>query len=121
MGFFDFLSNNAETSELHSVMDLRTRYYKTSYKKVKEQVEAYAEEQNITVKHVNDVHGEIFLQTGNYHMIVSIIQVTPLETAVDMKVQTYKLMGMSLPKKLILQMYAFLNINLTFKGTSLHP
>lgn len=121
MGLKDYISNNAETKELHSNQDLRSRYYKANYKKVKAEVEEYSKNKNIEVKHVDDVHGEIFLQTNSYHMIVSIVQVTPLESAVDMKVQTYKLAGMNVPKKLIIEMYAYLDTKLTFKGTSLHP
>lgn len=121
MGLLDFFSNNVETSELHKVKDLRTRYYKTNFKKIKEQIEAYSDQKGILVKHVDELHGEMFLQTAKYHMIVSIVQVTPLETAVDMKVQTYKIAGMNEPMKRIIEMYAFLDTKLPFKGTSLHP
>ena len=121
MGFLDFFSNNTETSELHAIQDLRTRYYKTNFKKVKQEIEAHCDKQGIVLKHVDEVHGEMFLQTAKYHMIVSIVQVTPLETAVDMKVQTYKIAGMNEPKKRIIEMYAFLDTKLPFKGTSLHP
>jgi len=121
MGFFDFFSNNAETAEQHQVVGMRSRYYKSGYKKVKEQIESYCNKNQITIKHVDDVHNEMFLQTNKFHMIVSIVQVSPLETSVDMKVQTYKIMGMNAPKNLIMTVYKYLDSNLTFKGTGLHP
>lgn len=121
MGFLEIFSNNAETRELHTSVELRSRYYKANYKTIKEVIEQRCTELKIGVKHVDDMHGEMFLQTNKYHMIVSIVQVNPIESAVDMKVQTYKIAGMNAPKKLITGMYEFLDSKLTFKGTSLHP
>jgi len=120
MGFLDFFRNIAETTDLHSTVELRTRYYKTNFKKVKEQIERYCEQNKIVVKHVDEVHNEMFLQNNKFHVIVSITQMNPLETAVDLKVQTYKFIGMNVPKNQILKIYSFLNSNLTFKGVSLH-
>lgn len=121
MGIRDFLKTEQETSELHKDGDLRSRYYKTSYKKIKEQVEIYALDNKLNVRNIDDNHGEIYLQTDNYHMILQIVQVNPLETAVDVKVQTYKMIGMNQPKKSIIKLYQFLDSKLQFKGTSLHP
>jgi hypothetical protein len=121
MGLKTFLSNNAETRELHSDVDLRSRYYKTTFKKVKEKIEEYCNDEGIVVVNVDVIHGEMFLQTSKHHMICSIIQVNPLETAVDLKVQTYQLIGRNVPKMKILKMYKFLNENLPFKGVGLHP
>lgn len=121
MGLSEMLSNNVETKELHDHKELRTRYYKSSFRKIKEQLEVFCNDSEIEVKNIDEVHGEMFLQTNKYHMIISMIQVTPIETAVDIKVQTYKVIGMYAPKKLILSMYKYLDSKFTFKGTSLHP
>lgn len=121
MGLKSFLTNNSETRELHSDTELRSRYYKASFKKVRACIEEYCDEKGIVVVNVDEVHGEMFLQTTKHHMIVSIIQLTPLETAVDLKVQTYQLIGRNVPKTKILKMYNYLNENLTFKGVGLHP
>lgn len=121
MGFFDIFSNNAETKEQHNVIELRSRYYKSSYKKIKAEIEGYCAKENIKIKHIDDNHNEIFIQTNKYHMIISIVQLNPLESSVDIKVQTYRILGMNMPKKLIYNMYAVLNSKLTFKGTNLHP
>ncbi len=121
MGFKEFLSNNAETSELHQDGGLRSRYYKASFKKVRDVIQEFSTLKDIVILNVDEVHGEMFLQTTKYHMIVSIVQVNPLETAVDVKVQTYQLIGRGVPKNKVLELYDHLNNNLTFKGVGLHP
>jgi hypothetical protein len=121
MGLKTFLTNNAETRELHVDPELRSRYYKTTFKKVKQVIDQYCDELGIVIVNVDEVHGEMFLQTSKYHMIASIIQVNPLETAVDLKVQTYQLIGRNVPKAKIAKMYEYLDKNLPFKGVGLHP
>ena len=121
MGLRTFLTNNAETRELHTDPDLRSRYYRTTFKKAKEVIEQYCNDKGIVIVNVDAVHGEMFLQTSKHHMIASIIQINPLETAVDLKVQTYQLIGRNVPKIKIVLMYEYLNENLTFKGVGLHP
>ncbi len=118
MGFF---STICETKELHENTDLRTKYFKSSFLKVKEQVERYAQANKLIVQSVNEEYGEVLLQSSSMHIVVSIIQTTPLETAVDIKVQVYTLIGMNIPKKTILKLYQYLSQNLNFKGVSLHP
>ena len=121
MGFFDIFTNYAETKELHKDGSLRTRYYKTNYRKAKEVVLQYATDKKLEVRNVDDNHGELYLQNSRFHMIVSVIQVTPLETAIDVKVQTYAIAGLGKPKKLCLELYKRCNEHLTYKGVSLHP
>ena len=121
MGIGAFFSNNAETRETHTDPDLCSRYYKTSFKKIKEKIEEYCVQEDIVVVNIDETHGEMFLQTSKHHMIASIIQINPLETAVDLKVQTYQLIGRGVPKAKIMKLYEFLNNNFTFKGVGLHP
>ena len=40
MGLKTFLTNNAETRELHTDPELRSRYYRTTFKKIKEVIES---------------------------------------------------------------------------------
>jgi|LGOV01.1.fsa_nt_gb uncharacterized protein YktA (UPF0223 family) len=121
MALFDFASNLEETKELHSNQYLRTHYYKSRYNNIKEIVIAYAKSKKINIKSEDDRHGEIFLQANGYHIIVSIVQVTPLETAVDVKVQTYRILGLYKPMKLIFTLYNHINTKAEFKGSGLHP
>lgn len=121
MGLFDFASNIAETYETNMNNKLKTHYYKERYNNIKQIVLNYALVNKITVRSEDDAHGEIYLQAGNYHMIISIIQITPFETAVDIKVQTYRLLGLFKPVKLILTMFNHINSKANFKGVGLHP
>lgn len=121
MAFFNFTSNLAETKELHSNPNLRTRYYKARYANLKEIIVNYAKANNIVVKSIDDIHGEVFLQANRFHIIVSMVQVSPLETAVDIKVQTYKILGLYKPLKIITVLYNHIDTKAYFKGIGLHP
>ena len=121
MGFFDFASNIAETKESHQHKNLKTHYYKNRYNNIKKIVLDYAKENKMQVKSEDDVHGEIFLQSNNRHIIISIIQVTPLETGVDIKVQTYRIIGLYKPMKDIINLFNYINKKADFKGLGLHP
>ncbi len=121
MGLLDFTKTLCETKEIHTDRELRTRYYKTSYTKLKEQIEKFCDNNGLNIKNINDTHGEILIQTAKYHAIVSVIQVSPLETACDIKVQAYGVFGMHRPRKTIISLYEHLNKALKFKGVSLHP
>lgn len=121
MGIFDFVSTIQETSETHPKRDFKTRYYRCGFVKAKEAVITYATKYKYNLKNINDAHGEIYLQTNKFHMMVSIIQINPIETAIDVKVQTYRTLGFHKPSKLILEIYQELNNMLTYKGAGLHP
>ncbi len=49
------------------------------------------------------------------------VQVSPLETAVDIKVQTYKILGLYKPLKIITGLYNHIDSKADFKGIGLHP
>jgi len=121
MGLKGFLSNEMETRELHSDVQLRSRYYKTTKKNAVSELQEYCDSKGLMVKNYNESLGELFIQGGMFHVMVSIVQITPLETSIDFKVQTYKIIGMNAPKKLIVELYKYLDSKLTFKGVSLHP
>lgn len=121
MSFSTFMSNIAETQELHVNSDLRSRYYKTNYTKAKNAVIDYAKKNRIIVKHVDDDHKELFLQERKYHIMVSFIQINPIETSVDVKVEMYRIVGLNRPNKIIINLYDELNQKLEFKGVGLHP
>jgi hypothetical protein len=121
MGFFSIFQTVAESKELHSDPQLRSRYYKANYRTVKAHVIEHAKTLQLDVRSVDDEHREIFLQGSRYHIIVSIVQVNPIETSVDFKVEFYGLIGRGRPKKTILAFYQYLDANLPFKGVGLHP
>ncbi|MFK5882737.1 MAG: hypothetical protein QM489_00105 [Candidatus Izemoplasma sp.] len=121
MGLFEYASNYSETKELHSNPNLQTRYYRNNYKIAKEVLINYAKNNKINIRNINDTHGEIYLQTQKYHVISTIVQITPLETAVELKVQTYYVIGRYRALKIIKKIYNEFDNKLVFKGVSLHP
>ena len=121
MGIKEFLTNFAETSETHPKKILKTRYYRTRYTNVKSVIVDYANRNDFIINSIDDKHGEIFIQTTKFHFIISVIQVNVVETAVDVKVQTYKIIGMNKPINVIQHLFAFLDKKLEFKGVGLHP
>ena len=121
MGLGSFLNNTCETSELHSQRELRSRYYKINYAKAKARVLEYAKEIKAEPRHIDDAHKELFLQSNRFHIIVSFVQISPIETSVDFKVEVYGIAGFNRPRKKIVEMYAYLDKHLEFKGVGLHP
>ena len=120
MGIMSFITNFAETSEKHFNKSLQTHYYRTSYTKVKNKIIDYANEFDFIVNSIDDKHGEIFIQTTKFHLIMTLFQVNALETSVDVKVQTYKIFGMNKPQRVITNLFTYLDRNLEFKGIGLH-
>lgn len=121
MSVGSFLGTTAESQELHAVRELRSRYYKANYKKAKEMVLEHAKDIKVNVSNIDDIHKEILLQNSRYHIIVSFVQVNPIETSVDFKVEVYGFIGFHRPRKLILSFYDYLDKKLQFKGVGLHP
>lgn len=121
MGLKSFINSLAETKELHSDITLRSRYYKANYSKIKNVIMKYAELNKLDVQNVDDVHREILLQSRKYHIIISIVQVSPIESSVDLKIEVYSMIGMGRPRKQIINFYSYLDTNLEFKGVGLHP
>lgn len=121
MGFLSAFKTIAETKELHSDAALRSRYYKSNYQKVKAVILQFANEEHIDIRNIDDAHRELYLQGSRFHIIVSLVQVNPIETSVDFKVEYYGLIGFNRPRNMILKCYDYLNTNLSFKGVGLHP
>ncbi len=121
MGFVSYFSPRAESKELHSDIALRSHYYKTNYAKTRDAIINHAHDLDLGVRTIDDEHREVFLQGSKYHIIFSLVQVTPYETSVDMKVEMYSGIGMNRPRKKIIQFYQYLDQKLPFKGVSLHP
>lgn len=121
MSFRSYIGTIAETQELHPFVGLRSRYYKTNYQKAKAVVLENAEKMKLDVRNINDEHKEILLQSNRYHIIVTLVQVTPIETSVDFKVEMYGMFGFHRPRKMIMSFYEYLDNNLPFKGVGLHP
>lgn len=121
MGFFSFFYTTCETRELHSDPDLRTRYYRNNFKQCLEGIQKYADEHKVDVRNVNPDHGEVYLLGNGFDCIITVIQLTPIESGVDIKVNYFSLIGFGRPKKLAVGLFKYLDSVLKFKGVALHP
>lgn len=119
MGLISFISNLKETKERHPLKALQTHYFKANFQKTKDTLKNHADEQGWTLKSENNTYGELFFRGKKHHMIATLIQTSPAETAVDLKVQTYYIMGFNRPKKIIIETFAAMQKALTLKGTGL--
>ena len=110
-----------ETRELHTDPELRTRYYRNNFKQIIEALNTVANENNMEVKEVNEVHKEIYMIGNGFDVIVTVSTITPIEAGIDLKINLFSVMGLGRPKKKALKIYQDLKKILAFKGVSLHP
>ncbi len=121
MGIMSFFATTCETRELHTDPDLRTRYYRNNFKQCLEALKQFAETNHLEVRNINTEHGEIYLLGNGFDIIVTIIQVTPVEAGIDLKINFFAFSGLGRPKKKAVEFYKYLDSKLNFKGMSLHP
>jgi len=121
MAISSFFRPSEETRELHSDAQLRTRYYRNSFKDCLSVIEKLASHLKLDVRDVNEKHGEIYLLGNGYDVIMTVIQVTPIESGVDMKINYFSFIGLGRPQKKVMEIYRYLDSQLKFKGVSLHP
>ena len=121
MSIRGFFSPSCETRELNSDPELRTRYYRNNFKQVIEVLNKLAEKHHLEVREVNVRHKEVYMIGNGYDCIVTISQMNPIESGVDLKINFFAAIGFNRPKKKALQFYEDLKGILNFKGVSLHP
>lgn len=127
MSFFaklkDFFSTHQETSEKHYNPDLKSHYYKTTYKNALQSVKSIIEETpGMTVTSISEERGEISVNIESPRkafLIVTVISVRPYETAVDFTAtsNTFLPTDFGYSRKVILQLYKMLDKKETLVGT----
>lgn len=120
MKFRDYFNNDFETGENHYLPSLRTRYYRCRNEEAKEAVLRVIKEEKGEVKAILDEHNEIFFHAPQYTSTITVISTRYSETAIDIKITTYKLFPMGYGKKIIERIYKKLDSILPFKGVSLY-
>jgi hypothetical protein len=113
MGLLDVFKTTAETSEHTLNPALKSKYYKANYKAVKEACLTYAKERKLQVVNIDDDHHELFIKGRKFHIIITILQLKPTKTSVDIKVQKYSFIGLNKPFREIKMLYAYLDTHLT--------
>lgn len=121
MSITSFFLSSAETRELHSSAELRTHYYRNNFKDCLKSIEKMADDFKMDVREVNEHHGEIYLLGNGFDAIITAIQLTPIETGIDIKINYFSFIGLGRPRKRIIEFYKYLDSSLKFKGVSLHP
>lgn len=117
MGFFQ---TSVETRELHKKETLRTRYYRNNFDQVVKALKVICDEEDIQMQHIDKRYGDVYMISQNFEVMVTIIQITPIETSVDFKLNYFSTFGYGRPEKKVVHLYERLDKMLTFKGTVLH-
>ena len=120
MKFKDYFNNDFETLEDHYIPELRTRYYRCTADAAKKTVMDLIEHEQAKLREVVEQYNEIFFQGSNYTCIITVISPRIAETAIDIKITTYKAIPAGAGKKIIDRMYKYLDSKLSFKGVSLY-
>ena len=119
MGIRDFFKKDFETSDNSIYQTLKTHYYRNRYDEVKEVIFELIKEEKGNLQDENDQYQEILFETSGYSCIIKITSTTPIEHAIDFKVNTYNLLGFGKGKKVIERLYSILDSHLQFKGIAL--
>ncbi|MGM0874863.1 MAG: cytosolic protein [Bacillota bacterium] len=127
MSFFtklkDFFSTHQETREKHYNPDLKSHYYKTTYKNALQSVKSIIEETpGMTVTSISEERGEISVNIDRPRkafLVVTVISVRPYETAVDFTAtsNTFLPTDFGYSRKVIMQLYKMLDKKETLVGT----
>lgn len=117
MGFF---ATTVETREVHKREDLRTRYYRNNFTQVEKALRGICDADGMQMQQVNKRYGDIYMIADGYEIFATVLQITPIETAVDLKVNYFATLGLNRPEKKVKHIYAELDKALSFKGTMLH-
>lgn len=115
----DYFTNTFDTSDNHYINELRTRYYRNRLSDAKNAVLDYVSSVKGKVLSDDEQYNELLYETAGYSMTVIFVPITPSEIAIDLKVNTFSLLPFGKGKKVIDDLYKYLDKNLQFKGVSL--
>lgn len=127
MGIKEFFSNRAETTDKHTIPELRTRYYKVNKQKAMEAVRYMInQEERFKLLDYSESLGEVtveILSPRRAFMVLSVITVFPFRTAIDFTITTSTLLlpiDLGYSKKQVISFYKKLDKQLEFAGVSLN-
>lgn len=121
MKFFDYFSNDFETGEEHYIPSLKTRYYRARSEEAKEKIKQVIASEKGRIRSESENYREIFFETSKYSAVIIYVSPRISETAIDIKVTTYRMFGLGGPgKKVIERLYQELDKALNYKGTGMY-
>lgn len=113
--------NNIETRENHRKDSLKTRYYRNSFDQIVKVLKKLCEEEDMEMQNIDKRYGDVYMIGDGFEIMAQIIQITPIETAVDFRINYFSTFGWGRPEKKAVHLYDKLNESLTLRGTQLHP
>lgn len=116
----DYFSNNFETEDHHYIDSLRTRYYRSRNEDARQVAMQLIKEEKGVIKSDDPHHFEIVYDCKNYSATFTIVSPKVSETAIDIKITTFYLVGMGRGKNIIERLYKYFDSKLPFKGVSLY-
>jgi hypothetical protein len=120
MGVLDRIKTTYETKENHPLKAFQTHYFKANLKTIQELISTLVKQKGWRVETQNERFNELFIRGKKHHIIITMFKISPQETAVDIKVQVYQLLGMNQPQKLIRTVYDTIALKAPLKGTGLN-
>lgn len=120
MKFKDYFTNDFETSDNHYLNSLRTHYYRCNKDMAFSKLHDMINELKAKVKYEDKERGEIIFENRDFAVTATIVSPTYSETAIDLKVTTFKILPLGKGKKYIEEFYKKLDNKLPFKGLGLY-
>ena len=116
MGIFDSFKKHYETTDSAVDPILVTHYYRNNFNQVKEALMQSAKELDYKVTYENDERKEFVFKHSDSEVIITVININPIETAVDFTVNTSGVFSFGKGKKLIQELYQNLDKRLKVKN-----
>ncbi len=112
----NFFQTSCETRELHSDADLRTRSYRNSFVQAKAAIEEVGKIIGFEIRGFDQTYGEIDCIGNGYEAIITALQMSPIETHINIKLNVFSVFGFGRPKKLCVRIYSELDKRLKNRG-----
>lgn len=119
MKFKDMFNKIYETSDNNSEEVLKSHYYRARLDEALKAIKELANDEKATITDENEVYKEILFENSSYSCIAKITDTTPVEMAIDFKIETYGFFSFGKGKKIIESFYKYLDSKLNFKGIGL--
>ena len=116
MGIFDGFKKHYETGDQVGDAMLVTHYYRNNYQQVKKGLLETADTLGFNVAYINDERKEFVFKRKDCEIIVTVINITPIETTVDFTINTYGVLSFGKGRKVIDELYKDLDKRLMLKG-----
>lgn len=120
MKFRDLFYKNFETRDDQPNDILKSHYYRCRYSEAVKALKELIEEEKAELIDENAQYHEFLVRSNSYDLVVTITEVTPVEIAIDFKIETMGAFSFGKGKKIIQKFYSFFDSKLQFKGLGLY-